>query len=125
MESLRQDFRVALRSLRRAPTFTIAAVLTLALGIGAATSVFSVAYGILLKPLPLRDPSTLVVLWAHNPTLQPEHFPLWGEEYKALARESQSFSRTAIYEYHLSLIHISEPTRQAEISYAVFCLKKK
>jgi predicted permease len=103
MENVRQDIRVALRSLRRTPTFAIAAVLTLALGIGATTSVFSVAYGILLKPLPFRDPTMLVAVWAHNPTLQPEHFPLWGEEYKAFARESQSFSRTAIYEYHGAL----------------------
>jgi predicted permease len=100
MESLRQDFRIAVRSLWHAPAFAVAAILTLALGIGAATSVFSVAYGILLSPLPMRDPSRLAVLWAHNPTLQPEHFPLWGEEYKAFRRETQSFSATAIYEYH-------------------------
>ena len=100
MDRLRQDVRIAIRSLRRTPAFTIAAVLTLALGIGAATSVFSVAYGILLSPLPMRDPARVVVLWAHNPTLQPEHFPLWGEEYKAVKRESRSFSQTAIYEYH-------------------------
>ena len=103
MESFRQDFRIAVRSLWRAPGFAVAAILTLALGIGAATSVFSVAYGILVSPLPMRDPSRLVVLWAHNPTLQPEHFPLWGEEYKAFRREAQSFSATAIYEYHGSI----------------------
>ncbi len=100
MDSFRQDFRIALRSLWRTPAFAAAAILTLALGIGAATSVFSVAYGILLSPLPVRDPSRLVVLWAHNPTLQPEHFPIWGEEYKAFRREAQSFGATAISEYH-------------------------
>lgn len=100
MDTLRQDFRIAARGLWRSPAFASAAVLTLALGIGAATSVFSVAYGILLSPLPVRDPSRIVVLWAHNPTLQPEHFPLWGEEYKAFRREAQSYSATAIAEYH-------------------------
>lgn len=100
MDRFRQDVRIAVRSLRRAPAFVVAAVLTLALGIGAATSVFSVAYGILLSPLPMRDAARVVVLWAHNPTLQPEHFPISGEEYKALRREFRSFSRTAIYEYH-------------------------
>ncbi|WP_446743621.1 ABC transporter permease [Silvibacterium acidisoli] len=59
MGFLLQDFRHAFRLLRKQPGFTITAVLTLALGIGAATAVFSVAYGVLIDPFPYKDVNTL------------------------------------------------------------------
>ena len=58
------DARYALRLLRRSPGFTLAAVLTLALGIGATTAIYSVIYGLLLRPLPVRDEASLVVVYA-------------------------------------------------------------
>jgi predicted permease len=61
------DLTLALRSLRRAPGFVLAVVLTLALGIGAATAIFSVVDAMLLRPLPYRDADRLVAVWA-NPT---------------------------------------------------------
>jgi predicted permease len=61
-----QDFRFALRSLRRTPGFALASVVTLALGIGATSAVYSVANGILWRPLPVPDADRLAVVYAHR-----------------------------------------------------------
>lgn len=60
------DFQQALRLWRRDPRFTAVASLTLALGIAATTTIFSVVNGILLRPFPYRDPDRLAVLWERN-----------------------------------------------------------
>ena len=67
MTELRQDIAYGLRTLRRAPTFTLTAILTIALGVGANTAIFSVVHGIVFKPLPFPQPAQLVRVWSANP----------------------------------------------------------
>jgi len=69
MNLLTQDLRIALRAFVRSPGFTLVAVLSLAIGIGANTSIFSVANALLLRPLPYKDASRLVILWNRSPGL--------------------------------------------------------
>src|SRR5215471_10864414 len=69
MNTIILDLRHSIRTLRKSPTFTIAAVLSLAIGIGAAAAVFGIANALLLRPLPYQDPDRLVILWNRSPGL--------------------------------------------------------
>ena len=66
MMDLLQDFRYAVRSFLRAPRFTVPAILALALGVGATSAIFSVVRGVMLKPLPYRNPDRIVGVWESN-----------------------------------------------------------
>ncbi len=93
--TLRGDFRYALRSLARQPTFTVVAVLTLVLGIGANTAIFSVIKAVLLNQLPYRDPSRLVVVAEQNPDGNPDLVaPLTFVDWQ---RESRSIPSLAAF----------------------------
>jgi predicted permease len=103
LDSIRQDVHYAVRQLRRSPVFALTAILTLALGIGATTAIFSVVKAVILNPLPFRQPQNLVHLWessggehyhrgeqAYFSTVRPGNFYDWQAD-------SQSFESISAY----------------------------
>src|SRR6476659_5486265 len=98
MDELRQDLRVGLRMLRRSPAFTIVAVLTLAVGIGANTAIFSVLRSVLLRPLPYANPEQLVQIWTdHRARGRPEPEWLTPPDYMDVRDGNHTFSSMAAY----------------------------
>ena len=91
------DLRFAWRRLRTAPIYTIAAVATLALAIGASTAIFSAVYSVLLKPLPIRDPGSLVVGWGVGETQAMRVIELSYLDVQDIGRASPSLSATASF----------------------------
>jgi len=110
MSTLLQDLKYGLRMLAKSPGFTAVAVITLALGIGANTAIFSIVNGVLLNPLPYPEPDRLVALYSRTPDS-----PRWSISYPNFldwVRDNRSFSALAAYRGDdLNLTGIGEPER--------------
>jgi predicted permease len=95
-DSLR-DLRYSIRSLRRAPGFTILASGTLALGIGATTAIFAVVNGVLIKPLPYPNSEALVAVWHTAPGLDLPQMQASPTQYLTYREESRAFAEIGLY----------------------------
>ncbi len=121
MYAVVQDLRFAFRQVRKAPGFTLTVVLTLALGIGATTAVFSLVEGILLRPLPFRDPDRLVLLGDHlgnSPRI-----PVNARDIRAYANGASAFSSVGGFigtSYELSGGQYSEEIPAERMTASVF-----
>jgi putative ABC transport system permease protein len=95
LETLLQDLRFGLRTLRKSPGFAAAAVLTLALGIGANAAIFSVISAVLVHPLPIRDPKNVVVLHDQFPTLNLPRTTVSVRQFLDFSKRTDLFQSTA------------------------------
>src|SRR5215212_2502333 len=110
LEDFGADARYAVRSLRRAPAFTLAAALTLALGIGATAALFSVVESVLLQPLPFGDPARTVVLWSS----WKDYPQTWVsyDEFELYQMEKRVFDDVGLFaDYATSVTGTGEPER--------------
>ena len=98
MEGLLQDIRYGWRVLARNPGFTAIGVVTLAIGIGASTAIFSVVDTVLLRPLPYRQPDQLVVVSETLPGMSADEIGVSAGEYQDYRDRNRSFSQVAAYE---------------------------
>ena len=98
MDSLIKDIRFGLRSLAKRPAFTAIAVITLALGIGANSAIFSVVNAVLLRPLPFKDPDRLMVVWERRENSGRANLPLSGHEYAAFKERTNVFEALTLFQ---------------------------
>ena len=112
MSALLQDIRYAVRTLRRSAGLTAVIIISLAIGIGANSAIFSVVNALLIKPLPYPDPDRLVVLWLRSPGINiPQDWPSPGQ-YVDVKNENRSFDLMSISQGRAgTLLGLQEPER--------------
>jgi len=98
MESIIKEIRFALRGLSKRPVFTAIAVVTLALGIGANTAIFSVVNTVLLRPLPLKEPDRLMTFWHSAPAKGLRHMDLNDALFAYYRERTRTFESLAAFE---------------------------
>ncbi len=113
LQSVLADCRYALRQLRKNPSFTVVAVFTLALGIGATTAIFSVVYGVLLRPLPYPEPNRIVAIFEVNSKGRPAR--LADPNFDDFRDQSRSFQAIAKYSAYVMSVSVAcyIPARRA------------
>ncbi|HEY3192993.1 MAG TPA: ABC transporter permease, partial [Solirubrobacterales bacterium] len=111
--NLARDVVYGARLLRRSPAFTAASVTIVALGIGAVTAIFSVVYGVVLRPLPYREPERLVALWTRAPRLGLSHALPNAADYRDWRAQNHVFEDIALVRYlaNFNLTDGGEPER--------------
>ncbi len=112
METIFQDIKFALRVFRKSPAFTVVVVLTLALGIGANTAIFSIVNGVLLHPLPFRDPGALQKVTFNNPGVGLRNVPFSVPEFEDLKARAGVFEDVSVvWPVSVNLTGAKEPQR--------------
>src|SRR5258706_11873531 len=96
MNTLWRDLCYSFRVLAKTPAFTVVAILSLAIGIGANSAIFSVVNALLLRPLPYQDADRLVILWNRSPGLNVERDWFSPGQYLDIKAENQAFDRIAV-----------------------------
>src|SRR5882724_8474909 len=112
METLTKDIRFGIRGLIKRPGFTSIAVITLALGIGANTAIFSVVNSTLLRPLPFKDPKRIVMMWGYLPKFAQttDRLPSSAGNYLGLVKQTQTLQElTAFRQWSWQLTHTGDP----------------
>lgn len=126
LEDILRNLRYVARTLRRAPGFTLAVILVMALGIGASTAMFTVVRSVLLKPLPFREPARLIRLYEHSTDDKFSYNFVAAGIFAEWKKQSHSFSDLTILspfgEYNLSGAggQLPEKVRAAECSWNLF-----
>ncbi|HKW90173.1 MAG TPA: ABC transporter permease [Candidatus Acidoferrales bacterium] len=107
LDSLWQDLCYGLRILRKSPAFTAVAILTLALGIGANTTIFSLVNGVLLRPLPYRNPDRLTIVWEKDREGSRDN--VGYATYLDWKAQSKSFEQLAVYSSWQPVLQVGGP----------------
>src|SRR5260370_40061097 len=112
METGYQDVKFALRVFRKSPSFTAVVVLTLALGIGANTAIFSIVNAVLLRPLPFREPDRLQKVTFNNPGVGLRDIPFSVPEFEDLKSRAGVFEEVSVvWPVSVNLTGAKEPQR--------------
>ena len=125
VESLVQDLRFAVRMLWKSPVFTAIAVITLALGIGANTAIFSVVNTVLLRPLPYENPDRLMMVWGNFQRLGIERLPAKAAEFIDYQDQNDVFEKIAAFnnaEFNFTGTGEPERVTGARVSASLFPL---
>jgi putative ABC transport system permease protein len=107
METLWQDIKYGMRTLAKSPGFTIVAILTLALGIGANTAIFSIVNTILLRPMPVKDPKQIYVMATQQNQGLPQILFSFPEFHDLRSQTTEVFSDTMAYSFGLDGMNIN------------------